>query len=294
MLSISYVNFWNDKNNDRYLSKFIDENIGKTKEIHYNNNPDILISSCMGNINVKNIKSKCKIFFYGENLNRSCYRLYNNETLLYNTFDIIIGFKDTNIDKKQIRFPIWLIYYPFYNFKSENNIINYLNNKYRENIKKNKIYFGSMVCKHDRGGQRTLLYNELSKYGNIYCPSLFKNNINKIGNSSCDKINFISNSIYNICPENSKFENYYTEKIFQSLEAGCIPLYWAIDLPEQKILNNNCYCFIDLEKDNIEEKIKYLVNNKEKYIVDNIFNDNAKSEIENMYNSLINEIKKFI
>ena len=40
---------------------------------------------------VKNINAKCKIFYYGENLTR--YNSYNNEQLLIDTFDLIVGFK---------------------------------------------------------------------------------------------------------------------------------------------------------------------------------------------------------
>lgn len=44
MITISYINFWRDPHNDRYLTKFIEANIGKTKEVDPANNPDILIS----------------------------------------------------------------------------------------------------------------------------------------------------------------------------------------------------------------------------------------------------------
>ena len=41
-------------------SKFIEENIGPVQEVHYKNNPDILIASCCGNIGaLDEIKSKC-------------------------------------------------------------------------------------------------------------------------------------------------------------------------------------------------------------------------------------------
>ena len=109
MITIAYINYWNDSHNDNYFTKFIEENIGPVKNVNPTENPDILIASCMGNINnVQNIKAKCKLFYYGENLNR--YPPYNNDKLLYDTFDIIVGFKNTDLSKKQIRFPLWLMY----------------------------------------------------------------------------------------------------------------------------------------------------------------------------------------
>ena len=46
----------------------MDKNIGKTIIVNYDDNPDILICSNMGDIdNVKNCDAKLKIFFSGEN-----------------------------------------------------------------------------------------------------------------------------------------------------------------------------------------------------------------------------------
>ena len=35
------------------------------------------------------------------------------------------------------------------------------------------------------------------------------------------------------------FEGYFTEKIFQSFEGGCIPVYWAVGRPEPDIINED-------------------------------------------------------
>ena len=125
------------------------------------------------------------------------------------------------------------------------------------------------------------------------CPGDFMNNTTKIGKTQKDKINYISNGLYNICPENSVYEGYITEKIFQALEAGTIPLYWGYDLPEKDIINNNKYCFCDINN-NLEQQIKHVILNKNKYIEGNIFNDNAKNIIEIYYNDLIENIKKYL
>ena len=78
MITIAYINFWTDPYNDKYLSDFIKNNIDEEIEhVNYNNSPDILIASVNGNINIiSKLKAKCKIFYYGENLNR--YPPYNN------------------------------------------------------------------------------------------------------------------------------------------------------------------------------------------------------------------------
>lgn len=294
MIKLAYVNFWKDPTNDNYFTHFINKNIDNVQIVNYNNNPDILIASVFGGINiVQNSKAKCKIFYYGENLDR--YSPYNNEKLLLDTFDLVVGFKYTNLEKKQIRFPLWLMYYKFYNYKPEHNIIDYIENKYKKNIKKEyKTVFTTLIARHDRGGQRTKIYNEIvnNNYGIVMCPSNLKKNTNSIGNTTEDKINYISKSVYNICPENSTFEGYFTEKIIQAFEGGTIPFYWAIDLPEKGLINENKYCFCDIDNPiKLKENIKNAIDNPNYYLEGNVFTDDAPDIISNYYNTLITNIK---
>jgi hypothetical protein len=306
MITLSYVNFWTDPYNDNYFTEFIQHNIGNVQIVSYFNNPDILIASVFGDINIiKNIKAKCKLFYYGENLNR--YPPYNNEQLLIDTFDLIVGFKNTNLEKKHIRFPLWLMYYKFYNYTIDNNLINYIETKYRINNMKNKkkTIFATLVARHDRDGQRSKICNVLDMYilanatnanYKIMYPGIFRNNIDHtIGLSPEDKINYISQSLYNICPENSSFEGYFTEKIFQALEAGTIPLYWAIDLPEKGLINANKYCFCNVNNSNENNTLQQQIHNAltypEYYIEGNVFTENAPTILSNYYNILIYNIK---
>jgi len=290
IITISYINFWIDPMNDDYFTKFIQHNIGSVKIISINENPDIIIASCMGKIsNIKNSNAKCKIFYYGENLNR--FPPYNNQKLLYDTFDLIVGFNDTNLTKKQIKFPLWLIYYKYYNYNENDNILKYIQNKYNENINKKKDKFATLIARHDNGKQRTKISNIVDKYGDIYYPSVFRNNTSKIGNSIQDKINYISTSIYNICPENSSYTNYFTEKIFQAFEGGTIPIYWAINKPELNIINENKYCFCNIYDINeLNKNIKHVIENKDYYIKGKIFTDNAHIYINKYYTDLKNAI----
>ena len=294
MITVSYVNFWKVSTNDNYFTHFINKNIDTVQIINYNNNPDILIASVFGSINiVQNSKAKCKIFYYGENLDR--YPHYNNEKLLLDSFDLVVGFKYTNLEKKQIRFPLWLVYYKYYNYKPEHNIIDYIETKYKKNIKKEyKTVFTTLISHHDKGGQRTKIYNEIvnNNYGSVMCPSNLKKNTNAIGNTTEDKINYISKSVYNICPENSIFEGYFTEKIIQAFEGGTIPFYWAIDLPEKGLINENKYCYCDIDNPiKLKENIKNAIENPHYYLEGNVFTANAPNIISNYYNTLINNIK---
>ena len=292
-ITLSYINFWKDLHTDSYFTHFIKENFGNVKVVHFSESPDLLISSLFGNINhVKSIKSKCKLFYYGENLNR--YPPYNNDSLLKEIFDIIVGFKETDESKKQIRFPLWLLYYKYYKWDDDDNILSYIQSKYNENIKNKKNLFATLVSRHDRQGQRTLIANELEKHGTVMYPGEFRKNTS-IGSTALDKIDYISKGIYNICPENSLYEGYFTEKIFQAFEAGTIPIYWAIGHPEPNIINKNKYCFCNIEnKDGVSESIQDVVKNSKKYIDGDLFTPEANKEIQKFYSTLKRSIESYV
>ena len=176
------------------------------------------------------------------------------------------------------------------------NIISHIENKYKENIKKVKPLFATIISRHDRGGQRGKIWSSLSKYegikGRIKSAGDYRQNTSKIGLRCEDKINYISQSLYNICPENSAYEGYFTEKIFQAFEAGTIPLYWAIDLPEKGLINENKYCFCNINNEkSLNESINNAMMYPEKYLDGNVFTENAGSIIKEYYDNLRDNIK---
>lgn len=294
MITVAYVNFWKDPFNDSYFTRFLKHNFGEVRVVHHTKVPDVLIASVNGNIQyVKSVKAKCKLFYYGENLNR--YPPYNNDSLLRETFDLIVGFKKTDKAKKQIRFPLWLIYYKYYWWDNEDNILTYIQSRYTENVNKEKKLFATLVARHDRGGQRTIMCDNMQKYGQVWYPGRFRKNTTPIGPTQNHKINYISQSRYNICPENSAYEGYFTEKIFQAFEAGTIPIYWGIDHPETNIINKNKYCFCDVRsKDVVSESIRDVTENPSKYTHGDLFTPQASEEIQMFYTSLKEAIESFI
>ena len=115
----------------------------------------------------------------------------------------------------------------------------------------------------------------------------------QIGPTLEDKINFIRKGLLNICPENSKFEGYYTEKVFHALEAGTIPIYWANDYPEKDMINENKYLFCDISDYKILDKqFEKLLNNLEDYLKGPVFKESANKVLKDYYEILTNEIKR--
>lgn len=70
---------------------------------------------------------------------------------------------------------------------------------------------------------RMRIIEELSKIGQV---DLYGSVFNK---AVTDKTKVVSDYYFNICFENDLYPNYITEKIFQSWDAGAVPIWWGLD-----------------------------------------------------------------
>ena len=291
MIKIAYTNFWSDPRNDRWLSQFISKTIEPVVEVNMHEGPDLLIGSCLGPLDgsIKNIQAGCKMLFLGENPSR--YKPYDDFNLIRKYYDLIVGFRPSLEDSDVVRFPHWLIYHPGTSVEGDNNIVDHIEREHDANKQHTKTLFATMVArKHptDRKISRDILYDEVSKHGTVSAPAgLVRGNTHPIGSTYQDKINFIKQSVYNVCPENSSYPGYCTEKIFQAAQAGCIPIYWGHDLPERGIINTNKYCFADINnKQEMHRSVVDCINNPDKYIQGDFFTKDAKEHVQQMYNNL--------
>ena len=292
MIRIAYTNFWRDPRNDRWLSQFINKTIECVTEVSIHDDPDILVGSCFGPMNksLKHCKARCKIFFTGENPER--YKPYDDFDLVRDYYDLIVGFRPSYKDTDVVRFPHWLIYYPTYDINDNENIIDTIEQQYSMN-KQNKTLFATIVARrNDAKVSRDIILEEVSKHGIVSAPQgLLGGNTHSIGSTYQDKLNFIKQSIYNVCPENSSYPGYCTEKIFHAAQAGCIPVYWGHDRPESGIINTNKYCFADIHnKQEMHRSVVDCVNNPEKYLQGDFFTKDAKEHVQQMYTNLTTSI----
>jgi hypothetical protein len=90
---------------------------------------------------------------------------------------------------------------------------------------------------------RETLYKALSKVMPVhgYGP-YFDTNTAHHSTSNITKLEVLQNYAFNLCPENSLYPGYYTEKIPEAFMAGCLPVTWAdsnvgIDFNPAAILN---------------------------------------------------------
>ena len=162
-------------------------------------------------------KNRINIFFSGENM-------YSDRFMPYRSFcekqhfDLYIDFT-TYANKNSIRFPLWLMFM-FEPEATYNDIKIRVGQLRYPNLEKRQR-FCSLVASHDFNGIRGKMFDALS---------------------SVDKV----------VAANSNHHLYVTEKIFQAIGAGCIPIYWGGgNNPEYNILNKDAIMFWN-ENDNTE------------------------------------------
>jgi len=234
-------------------------------------NPRINFFSVFGDIkSLKRSKAQVKIFFTGENVNAAPYIQYKGNCI--DNVDLSMGFDYIESDN-YLRFPLWLLYYfiPFSTKEEINNILLSFKNNYK------KTKFCSLVASHDKNGIRTKIFYDISKIAHIDCPGKLLHN-DGILHSIYDnnKAIYLQQYKFNICPENSTSPGYVTEKLFQSLYSGCIPIYngWSKD-PEPGIINPNIILWYDI-----------LNNDKNADLVNEVAKLNSSDKL---YNSFIGQ-----
>jgi len=76
-------------------------------------------------------------------------------------------------------------------------------------------------------GSRILLLESLQKYFSVECYGKPFGNWFPTEASYKDKLNNMQGYAFNLCPENSYYPGYYTEKCFHAKLAGAVPIYMA-------------------------------------------------------------------
>jgi hypothetical protein len=263
--------------------------------------PDINFFSVFGPKSaISKSNAKKKFFFTGENVNKmSIFKnLVSYEGNCTELVDLSLGFDPQNNSKDNyLRFPLWLLYF-FSPFDSKDLIdkkLRLFNKKYR------KDKFCTLIARHDITKIRIKIFEAVSKIAPVDCPSLFLHNDDSLRERFFnDKRLYLQQYKFNICPENSICEGYVTEKIFESLYSGCIPIYtgWSRD-PEPGVLNSDVILWFDLDGNNeyVLNEIKKLNENDrlfESFMNKNIFCDTAVDVIHSFLQNYLNKMEQLL
>lgn len=100
-----------------------------------------------------------------------------------------------------------------------------------EAILRGKSRFCSFVTAQDHGrktANRVAFFEKLNAVKRVESGGRILNNVGgSIGPAREDKLDFLRATKFNICFENAALPGYTTEKLYDAMEARCIPVYWG-------------------------------------------------------------------
>lgn len=202
-------------------------------------------------------RCKYKFFYTQENthVEQAKWQEWENCYLWKNAPTLSLGF-DYFEHPKYIRFPYWMHHIFSYNISKQE--IDSFVNQYNYSVIENRIKDCAFVCKRDYFGDRAQLADLVAQIMPMSYPSDFRHNDDDMrGKFNDDKIAYLRQFRFNLCPENSNNKGYVTEKIFEAIKAGCVPIYWGNEgYPEPDILNPKAIIYLD--KDKPEEGLALL------------------------------------
>lgn len=248
---------------NNWLTRFILKNFPSiTKEIN-------IYGEIGNNRFIKRNTSGVKIFHSGENLDKkgsSTHYKYGDYCLKH--VDLALGFNNDIEDSKYLRFPLWIMYL----FAPEDD-----KDKIDEKVKVinafhlNRSKACALIARHDKDGTRSMIYNKLKNLIDIECAGKWNNNTHDMWDLyNNNKIEYLKQFKFNICPENANTKCYVTEKLFEAFVAGCIPIYYGSDNdPEPGIVNKNAVIFWNKDDDNSQQifLIQQLLSDEKSYNV---------------------------
>ena len=208
-LKMNYSDFWEgDLINDEPFFK----TLAKKYDLEIVDSPDILFFSCFGH---EHLKYKClKVFLTGENIKpdlRFC--------------DYSFSFEPTTA--RHFQLPNFVRYDSFPEFRQQQfgPVVTEMRNH-------PKTEFCNFVYSNKRAKERIVFCKKLMKYKRVDCPGPVLNNMPTIDKPNkpsriMNKLYFIKKYKFTIAFENESDIGYVTEKIFQPLLVGSIPIYWG-------------------------------------------------------------------
>ncbi len=244
--SIRFFNFWEQDNPDMWLYRFI-----QSRRILEGNEKHICFYSTFGPRSyIKRTKGDANIFFTGENLKTGRHhQLYSDHFLNEPCINLALGFEYFE-DSRYLRFPLWLMY--MFDPASDEDAIIKKCQDLRHPLHTRHQKFACMISRVDVLGIRQAICEQLTSIKRVDCAGKVMHNCDDLWKVySDDKSRFISEYKFNICPENSNCAGYVTEKVFQAIDAGCIPIYWgSFNNPEPEVLNPEAIVFWEKDGDN--------------------------------------------
>lgn len=235
---VQFYNCWDQPNDDMYWSRFI-----KHHGWLDNNDLKVAVFSVFGRRDfIDKVNADVKIFFTGENLKKDRHAMFADHCLCNKDIDLAIGFELFE-HPRYVRFPLWMDYmfdpeFSVAEIKNKCKLLRYpsVSEKYK---------FVSFVASAEWDGLRKEMVEKISEISKVDCGGRYLHNDDTlITECGDDKVKYIQRYFFNICPENDNAYGGVTEKIFEAISCGCIPIYWgAYNKPEPDVINSDAVIF---------------------------------------------------
>lgn len=245
-------------------------------------------------------KADFRIFVERENLHKPLMQSWLHRYLDDPRVSLSLGFDDI-AHPQYMRLPFWVmwsVFSPTDDFEEISKKDRMMNSPDNHSYSDRK--FCSFLCSHNDKGRRRI-YDGLSRVDKVDCDGkLFHNNDDLKTKFGDDKLRYLRNYRFNLTPENTNHKDYVTEKLFEAIFCGCIPIYQGGDNnPEPEILNHDAILFIDMEKDNedVIKEIEDLNSDEKKYMefaCQPRLKEGAEHIIWNYYEELERRIREII
>lgn len=247
---VQFYNCWDQPNEQMYWNQFItSRNLlpeGKTAAIF----------SVFGDRGlIRKVQADVKIFYSAENLKRVNFAQYADHALGERCIDLAMGFEVFE-DPRYIRFPLWMDYMFSADCKEE--LIRAKCKQLRFPKMQTDRKFCCMVASNSADGLRDDMFNAISQIGHVDSAGRYLHNDDSLVKEFGDnKVAYLQSYLFNICPENTAAYGYTTEKIFEAISCGCIPIYWGAELADKAVINEDAIIFWD-RKNNGKDAMKRI------------------------------------
>jgi alpha(1,3/1,4) fucosyltransferase len=256
---IRYTGFWKEFNPDIF---FIKKLLPTVKFVNSEDDETIILQGDYGSPDLNSYKGKAVIAYSAEAWFKSL-----------NTFNTTITCFPTKGKNLQLR-NYERIYFERFGKTNVYSNIPLINKDVSERN------FCCFVVRNPHSWQRNLFFDMLNKIKKVDSLGSHKKNVdfdiparNPHTTAYDDYISILGNYKFCICFENVSYPHYLTEKLYNAMKAGVVPIYWG-DPNCVKIYNPESFIYVPVcenKNDQIEEfriaidKVLSLENNPEEY-----------------------------
>ena len=233
----------------------------KRKFLNYFQNKFRFLEKFFPNIDLYMLNRKIKpltIYYSQENIGFPKIKYDFSITPYFNIFD-----------KSHLRFPLWkeLINWSHFDInRNADNFIKRFDDYYQikdlikpqgdDFLKKNKKI--CIFTSHFNEPRKSLYYALSKKFPIDGYGPYFDKKIKHHNLSPFNKKNILKNYAFNLCPENSLYPGYYTEKVPEAFLSKSLPITWADSNIKFDFNNKSLINLLDYSKNNFSEIIELL------------------------------------